>query len=104
MATVRLSRREAKGDVPGLCVRCGAPATVERAKTMSWNPPWVYILLLVGLLPFAIVAVILTKRRRVTLPFCSSHHNHWLSRSLVIWLSLGGIPGRDVCFFLGRGK
>lgn len=72
-------------DLPELCMKCGAPATVNKQKTFSWFPPWVWVLLFVcGLLPFAIVAMILTKRRTIGAPLCEEHKNHWLWRQLVI--------------------
>ncbi len=72
-------------DLPELCMKCGAPATVHKQKTFSWFPPWVWVLLFVcGLLPFAIVAMILTKRRTIGAPLCEEHKNHWLWRQLVI--------------------
>ncbi len=40
---------------------CGADTDVERKRNFIWYPPWVNLLLLFGLLPAAIVAIILTK-------------------------------------------
>jgi hypothetical protein len=71
-------------DLPDLCMKCGAPAMVYKAKTFSWHPGWVYILLFFGLLPFIIVAVIMTKRMTVRVPLCEAHKNHWLGRFLIL--------------------
>ena len=46
-------------------MKCSAPATTRKEKTFSWHPQWVIVLILVGLLPYILVALILTKRRRV---------------------------------------
>jgi hypothetical protein len=67
-------------------MRCGAPAAVERTKTFSWHPPWVLALILVGLLPFVIVALVLTKRMTVHAPMCELHQNHWRWRAWFVWL------------------
>src|SRR5205807_1917313 len=56
-----------------------------------WSPSWVYVLLLAGLLPFLIVALILTRRMRVLAPLCDAHRNHWLGRALITWGSLFGL-------------
>jgi hypothetical protein len=84
-------------NLPDVCLRCGAPATLHKSKTFSWHPPWVYVLLIAGLLPFAIVAIVLTKRRRVEAPLCEQHKHHWLIRQLLIlptFLLHGGFSDR----------
>jgi hypothetical protein len=83
MARMRLNIREAEGDLPMVCMRCGAPATVVRHKKMSWYPRWVWILILVNLLIVIIVAMILTKRARLQAPLCDEHKNHWSNRLLI---------------------
>jgi hypothetical protein len=89
MARVRLSRREAMdGDLPPVCMRCGAPSDLVKSKTFSWNPSWVWVLILCGLLPFLIVALVLTKRMRVRAPLCQAHAGHWAWRS---WFIMGGL-------------
>jgi len=61
------------GAVPEVCARHGEPA-VRRRRTVfrSHTPPWVYILLLFGVFPFAIVAGVLQKRVKApNWPFCA---------------------------------
>src|SRR5262245_2698918 len=92
MATVYLESYDSDvTDLPDLCMKCGAPSSVRKKRTFSWYPPWVGVLLLAGLVPFVIVAVILTKRCRVVVPLCAQHKNHWLMRQLLVLLSLLGI-------------
>jgi hypothetical protein len=94
MATLEMGRRPLEDeDVPDLCMQCGAPAEVHREKTFSWYPPWVFVLLLAGLLPFIIVALVLTKKKRVPVPLCRAHRNHWAWRNAVILLSFLGLVG-----------
>jgi hypothetical protein len=89
MARIRLRRYEAReGDLPDVCMRCGADATTTRVKGFSWHPGWVNLLILAGLLPWAIVAIVLTKRMRVRAPLCAHHRNHWLWRA---WVIYGGL-------------
>jgi len=71
--------------LPAVCLRCGAPASVLKRKTFSWFPGWIYVLLVTGLLPFAIVAIVLTRRRTVEAPLCEEHKNHWLIRQGGVW-------------------
>jgi hypothetical protein len=86
MAIAYLRRYEAEdGELPRVCMRCGAPAQFTVSKRFSWHPPWVIALVLIGLLPYAIVAIILTKRMRVQAPLCDRHRGHWLRRSVFSW-------------------
>ena len=79
-------------ELPELCMQCGAPATLHRSKTFSWFPPWLWILFFFcGLLPFVIVALIVTKRRTLRVPLCEEHKNHWLWRQLLVLGTLLGI-------------
>jgi hypothetical protein len=86
MPVVRLHRCEAEdGDLPAVCMCCGAPARFTQSKVFKWHPPWVLALALVGLLPYAIVAIILTKRMRVWAPLCDRHQGHWFWRGVYSW-------------------
>lgn len=94
MATLQMGRRPMEDeDLPELCMRCGAPAEAHREKTFSWYPQWVIVLLLAGLLPFVIVALVLTKKKRVRVPFCRAHAHHWSGRTAVTLLSFLGLVG-----------
>jgi hypothetical protein len=97
MAQVRLTLREAEGRLPAVCMVCGEEATVTKTKKMSWCPPWVGVLILAGLLPYAIVASILTKRASVKAPFCDAHQGHWFNRLMI---NLGTL---FVCGVIGGG-
>jgi hypothetical protein len=85
MAQIRLSKDEADGHLPAVCMRCGQEATTTTSKRMQWCPPWVGALILFGLLPYLIVAVILTRRATVQAPFCEDHKRHWFNRALLMW-------------------
>jgi hypothetical protein len=50
-------------------------------------------LLLAGLLPFLIVALVTTKRAVLEAPLCSAHKNHWSKRTLWLVLSFLGLFG-----------
>jgi hypothetical protein len=91
MATVRLRDTDLDEELPPVCICCGAEATVFKAKKFSWQPGWVALLLLVGLLPYIIVAIILTKRMTVQAPLCEQHRNHWGGRSALLLLTFLGL-------------
>lgn len=98
MATIRIHRYEVeKNLLPRVCMKCGAEATVRKRKKFAWHPQWVIALIIFGLLPFAVVALALTKRLTIYAPMCQRHKNHWF------WLSFIGLGGflLLVIFFLG---
>jgi hypothetical protein len=67
---------------------CGREATLVKRKSFSWNPSWVWVTLLLGLLPFLIIALILTKRATVEAPLCAEHKYHWAKRTALVLLGL----------------
>jgi hypothetical protein len=72
----------------GACMWCGEPSTVVKNHKFAWQPQWVSSLALLGALfciPLAAVVIITgTKRRRLGVPLCDAHKNHWLWRQ---WLA-----------------
>lgn len=86
MASIQLSRYEAEeGELPDVCMCCGAPATERKRRRFISHPLWVYLLVPFGYLPYVIVAAVLTENVRCYTLFCARHKNHWLFRTLVIW-------------------
>jgi hypothetical protein len=86
MASIQLSRYEAEeGDLPDVCMCCGEPAVERKRRRFISHPVWVYILLPLGYLPYAVVAAILTENVRCYTLFCARHRKHWLVRTLIIW-------------------
>jgi len=60
--------------LPAFCVKCGRPAQPKLMRRMSsWHQPWLYFLILVGVLIYAIVALILRKSMTLHLPLCARH-------------------------------
>src|SRR5437899_9802675 len=85
MASIRLGRYEVEEEgLPAVCMRCGEPATVTVHKTFRWYPSWVFALIFAGLLPYVIVASVLTKRMGVPVSFCARHKGHWIKRGLLV--------------------
>lgn len=64
---------EKSSRLPERCVRCGAPAGHRLAQTYHWHPPALYLLAIVALLIYAIVATIVRKTARVEVGLCPEH-------------------------------
>jgi len=73
--------------LPPRCVKCNAPQHGNRIKRkLFWHPPWIYLLILPGLLIYAIVATIIGKRALVEVPLCVEHRRIRMRDLLVTWL------------------
>ena len=75
--------------LPDRCVKCNAPAHGQRLlRKLYWHTPYLYLLILVNLLIYAIVAIIVRKRARVEIGLCDAHRSR---RRLIIassWLAV----------------
>jgi hypothetical protein len=73
-------------EVPPICIRCGQAATGGfLRKKLYWHEPWLYILLLPGVIWYIIAALIVRKRMDLAIPLCAQH------RMRVQWLRLAAI-------------
>ena len=94
MATVRITRYEVQNNLlPQVCVVTGEPTTDIKRRTFRWTPPWVGILILGGLLPYLIVAMILRKDITVDVPIVPGKKGHWLWRQLFALFGVLGCIG-----------
>ena len=92
MADVRLDFYDLDAEaVPDVCMRCGAPSSVRPMKTFSWMPYWARFM------PYG-AGLAFMKRRRVPVPLCDRHKNHWVMRYVVIF---GGLAAFLLLFLLG---
>jgi hypothetical protein len=81
--------------LPPLCVKCGQPSSGRPLKkTFYWHSPWLYLLILPGLLIYFIVALALRKRFDLALPLCEAHRSR---RTTMLWI--GGLLSLCVVIF-----
>jgi hypothetical protein len=72
---------------PDRCVRCNQSAQGFRLKkTFYWHPPSWYLLILVSILVYAIVAMVVRKKASFQLALCPQHRSR---RRLLVGLGLG---------------
>jgi hypothetical protein len=99
-AYLRSYRGREIDNLPPVCMVCGEPAKVRKSKQFSWQPPWVPVLILGGLLPYLIVSIVLKKRQSVVMQMCERHLSYfWLFPTLVL-LSLFGILGAGLLLLI----
>lgn len=86
-------RREAQ--LPDRCIKCNEPAYGGRLKRkLSWHHPALYLLILVALLLYLLIALIVRKTATVEIPLCERHlakrrRDLWISWTTVL-AGLGG--------------
>jgi hypothetical protein len=85
MAQAWLDRYECDrdGKLPPVCMKCGAEAEHYVKRTFSWYPPWVLATILAGVLPWMVLASVLTKKLTVYVPLCSEHRAYFSRRVLI---------------------
>jgi hypothetical protein len=80
--------------LPPLCAKCGRPdSLVPREHTFARRSPWVYLGLVLGLLPGLLLIWDQTKRATVILPLCVDCDARWtstiLAQRLAAWSPVG---------------
>ena len=72
---------------PDRCVKCNEPANGYRwTKTFYWHDPLFYLLILAGIIIYAIVALIIRKSGRISVGLCPRHR---AARARRIWIAWG---------------
>jgi hypothetical protein len=83
--------------LPDRCVKCNAPAEGFRKRMrLAWHSPLAYLGLLFGLLPYIVIALMLTRRLTVEVGVCQAHMKRRRLAIAVGWL--GSLLGFVVLF------
>lgn len=71
---------------PDRCIKCNAPSVApKRRYRLTWHSPWLYLLLFLAILLYAIVASIVQKRAVVHVGLCERHQKRVLWGRLIGW-------------------
>ena len=85
-------------DLPDRCLKCNAPAEGYRLKrTLSWHRPWWYLMILVNLFVYIIVAMCVRWTAKIKAPFCPRHRARRRNAILIGWL--GALTGLGLIVF-----
>lgn len=79
--------------LPPRCIRCNEPAQEPtKNRKVYWHSPWLYLLLILNLLIYAIVAAIVRKKANVAPGLCYAHKKRRRIGIAIAWtLLLGGV-------------
>ena len=83
------------------CVKTGEPASQSVKRKVTWHPPWITVTILMGILIYAILAIMMTKRATLSFPLSEAAYRNrrsWLMRTWIAGLlcAVGFVSG----FFL----
>jgi hypothetical protein len=88
--------------LPLICVCCGqAPAGGQLRRKLYWHAPWLFILLLPGIIWYAIVAFIVRKRMDVGISLCEQHKMRYQRMRLAVILMIIGAGIFVIASFFG---
>lgn len=75
--------------LPDRCVKCNAPAHGFRLKrNLSWHHPAIFLLIIVALILYAVIAVVFSKRATVYLGLCAEHYQRRRNLLIAGWVML----------------
>lgn len=97
---ITLAHFEAEGNLPPICIRCGAPGTCWKSKSFDYLAPHAWSIrsvaesylknVLEGAFPAASWIFSDPSQRflRLTAPFCAKHRSHWFWRTILVGIGL----------------
>lgn len=79
--------------LPHRCVKCNEPADEPtKSRRVYWHSPWIYALILINVLVYALVALIVRKKAVIAPGLCSTHKSRRRTVIAIAWaLLLAGI-------------
>jgi hypothetical protein len=80
--------------LPDRCVKCNVPTVGRLKRKLSWHHPAIYLIILVALLIYLIVAMVLRKSATVEIGLCDEHRAKRRRNITITWvLSILGLLG-----------
>jgi hypothetical protein len=81
---VLVMRRD--GVLPHRCIKCNAPSVAPtRRYKLTWHSPWWYLVLLMAVLLYALVALLVRKSAVVHIGLCERHQRRVLWGRIIGW-------------------
>lgn len=77
------------GDLPGLCIKTGRPAEGDVRAVFAYLPPWTYLLLFAGILPFFIALLFVPERIAGRVPISRAALDRYHRFTRYLWVGWG---------------
>lgn len=89
--------------LPDRCIKCNEPAEHPlQARRFYWHHPALYLLVLVNLLIYLIIALIVRRKTPVTVGMCKRHNDR--RRTAITLATVGSLIGLVLMFAAGGDK
>jgi hypothetical protein len=72
--------------LPDRCIKCNEPTHNKLKRNLRWHQPWLYILILVGVLFYAILAMVLSKTATINVGLCETHAADRKRDIIIAWM------------------
>ncbi|NHZ65631.1 hypothetical protein [Massilia genomosp. 1] len=60
-------------DLPHRCIKCNAPAEMDKPRMFTWHPAGWYLFFLINFLIYIVVAALVQKKARLSIGLCEQH-------------------------------
>lgn len=78
--------------LPNRCIKCNSPASESLKRKLNWHHPALYLLIVVSILVYAVVALVVRKTAVVNVGLCQEHReSRRLSMIITVLLALVAI-------------
>lgn len=78
-----------QASLPNRCIKCNAPTAERLKRKLQWHHPALYLLILISILVYAIVAMVVRKTATVHIGLCDEHReSRKLSMIITVFLAL----------------
>ncbi|MGA2497549.1 MAG: hypothetical protein ABSH20_07395 [Tepidisphaeraceae bacterium] len=74
--------------LPPICFKCGQPTRRYKLHSLTWHHPLLYLLILPGILIYAIVALCVQQKANIEIPVCETHYRKRRNWVIIAWLVL----------------
>lgn len=71
---------------PPRCIKCNSPDNLKwKIRQLTWAPPYLYVVLLIGVIPALIILMLLQRKAKVQMAVCTVCRKKVRMRALIAW-------------------
>jgi len=73
--------------LPARCIKSNEPTALRLKRHLSWHPPWIFVLIIAGLLWYVIVALVMRKQATIHIGLSEDWMAHRRNRIIAAWMA-----------------